>query len=60
MSGWQMAIYQRKVNIRCPLCQRIQPAQVVLYDGDPYPTYIHECECGYIITESEWDEVSDE
>jgi hypothetical protein len=25
----------------------------------PYPAYAHECECGYWITESEWEKVVD-
>lgn len=25
-------------------------------EGDPFPSYVHECEaCGYLITESEWE-----
>lgn len=42
--------------IRCPECKRPQLAQVVLTDG-PWDFYVHECQCGYIITESDWDKI---
>jgi Zn ribbon nucleic-acid-binding protein len=46
------------VQIICPKCGEMQHAAVTWGEPDPYPTYVHECiACGYIITESEWDEV---
>ena len=44
------------VKIKCPRCGHVQNAQV----GKTFPfyTYMHICKkCGYVITESEWDEV---
>lgn len=44
-----------KELIRCPECQKIQEANVEWPEGDPWPTYWHECvRCGHGIGESEW------
>ncbi len=39
--------------IKCCECGKIQEAEV-LYTI-PWPIYVHQCSCGYIIMESEWD-----
>jgi len=39
-------------KIICPECNRIQDAKVE--HTFPWFSYIHECECGFIIMESEW------
>lgn len=50
----------KQVKIRCPECGTIQKAEVVQHDGAPWSDYVHECtECGYVITESEWEKVAD-
>lgn len=41
------------VKIICPECKSIEDAEVLL--GFPFNTYIHECSCGYIIMESEFE-----
>lgn len=42
--------------IECPLCKHIQPAKVE--PKIPFDSYIHHCvKCGYVIMESEWNEV---
>lgn len=46
-------------TIRCPKCDTLQVATVEHNSGDPFPTYVHKCSCGYIITESEWKKVKD-
>lgn len=49
-------IWSRPVWLICPACRVHQPAEEVTYEGDPFPSYVHECEaCGYLITESEWE-----
>lgn len=51
-------VESRDLVIKCPKCGWKQLAQVILYEGDPFPTYCHTCsECGYEITESEWEEI---
>lgn len=48
----------RSETIKCPNCGHVQKAQVTWKQGNPFPTYIHECvQCGYVIMESEWEEV---
>jgi ribosomal protein S27E len=43
-------------EIICPECNHIQLAKVK--DMDPWNIFIHKCSnCGYIITESDWEEV---
>ena len=44
-------------RIRCPECGREFDAPVTYEEGDPWPAYVAECECGYVVTESEWEEV---
>ena len=41
-------------TIICPECDRIQIATVE--HTFPWHSYVHECECGHVITESEWEE----
>lgn len=49
----------RFVRIVCPECGRVQGAAVEYLAGC-LPVYVHVCiGCGYLITESEWDEVED-
>ena len=44
------------VKIRCPVCGQEQWAQII--HSIPFDVYIHDCvECGYVIMESEWEEV---
>jgi len=44
------------VNIKCPECETIQDA--IVEHTIPFHTYIHDCiKCGFLIMESEWDEV---
>ena len=45
-------------RIVCPECHRTQTATVE--HTRPWYVYIHECECGYTITESEWEEDGDD
>ena len=47
--------YLKQEQIVCPNCERIQEATVTFDESMPFPSYVHECECGYIITESEWE-----
>ena len=44
-------------TIICPECHRTQTATVE--HTRPWYVYVHECECGYTITESEWEEDGD-
>ena len=47
--------------IKCPECGTIQQAGVSFVPLIVWGDYVHECEhCGYIITESEWEEVKTE
>lgn len=41
--------------IRCPECGKIQKATII--KSYPFFTFIHNCECGYTIMESEWETV---
>ena len=42
-------------RIKCPECNRFQKAKVE--HTFPWHSYVHECVCGYIIMESEWNHV---
>jgi hypothetical protein len=42
-------------KIKCPKCGKKQTAKV--FHTIPCYTYIHECECGYVIMESEWEPI---
>lgn len=44
-------------TIECPECGLVQDARVE-EDTWPFWTWIHFCECGFIIMESEWQQVS--
>lgn len=50
-----------KEKIICPKCNTMQTAQVEFHHPrDPWPIYIWNCiDCGYEITESEWNPVPD-
>jgi len=39
--------------IKCPECQKAQKAEVE--HTYPFWSYVHFCECGFIIGESEWE-----
>lgn len=43
------------VTLRCPCCGDVTRAEEV--PSIPWWTYVHVCECGYTITESDWDVV---
>jgi len=49
-----MKIYH-EVYIKCPSCKHMQLAKVE--HTSPFYTYIHRCDCKYLIMESEWEEV---
>lgn len=56
----EAAVEMHTETIKCPKCERVQTAQVTRRAEDPFPVYLHECEqCGYVIMESEWEEVFD-
>ena len=40
--------------IRCPECNKLQKATIE--HSIPFWTYIHNCSCGNIIMESDWNE----
>ena len=42
--------YQQEIV--CPECDKVQMATVER--KIPFDSYVHHCECGYIITESDW------
>ena len=44
-------------TIKCPQCKALQTATVL--HTIPFGSYVHFCDCGYIITESEWDKVDE-
>ena len=46
---------QHSERIRCPQCGSEQRA-VVLHT-EPFWSYVHPCDCGYWIGESEWERV---
>ena len=46
-----------KVKIECPSCKAICDAVEVKRHGEPFASFVHTCDCGYVITESEWREV---
>lgn len=52
-----------QVTIICPGCNQPQRATIDTYaiPGTDYVIdgYAHECTCGYLITESEWEEVEE-
>lgn len=51
----------RTEAIRCPSCKAIETANVEQSLGWPYYlVFVHECRCGYIITESEWERAGSE
>lgn len=48
------------VKITCPNCGKICNAEVESNDDFPFNSYFHDCEnCGFVITESEWDEIEE-
>ena len=42
-------------QICCPHCGLVQYAQVERRPDEVFPRYVHQCACGYIITESDWE-----
>jgi len=40
--------------IICPACERQQQATATQLGIEPW-AYVHRCECGYVIMESEWE-----
>ena len=56
-----MSTTTRIERIVCPKCKRAQDAKIVFEDWMPFPCYAHDCTgCGYIILESEWEQVKEE
>lgn len=53
----------KQVTIICPGCNQNQPATIDTYavpqTGMVIDAYVHICECGYMILESEWNEAGD-
>ena len=48
-------------TIKCPECGTIQQAKVSFVPLIGWGNYIHDCiNCGYTITESEWEQVEPE
>lgn len=46
--------------IRCDECGTVQYANVEMTPYDPRPGFVHDCiSCGHVISESEWNEVSE-
>ena len=46
--------------VKCPCCGMWDRQIIEFRDGAPFPSYIAECcVCGYIITESEWESLSE-
>ena len=42
-------------HVICPGCGKVESA--IVEHTLPFYSYVHECNCGYVITESEWEEV---
>jgi hypothetical protein len=53
-----MRILVRKEQIRCPSCRVVCNAEVTHDVWMPFDNYHHQCVCGYLIGESEWDVVN--
>lgn len=54
----QLQIFEEKFHlekIRCPECNCEQTAKVI--HTVPWHSKVHECECGYIIMESDWNQL---
>ena len=57
LSFWDVQVKETKIE--CPKCGYVQMA-FVDHTTVPFSSYVHECcECGYIITESEWNEIKE-
>jgi hypothetical protein len=50
--------YPQSVRLVCPGCEEETAASVDFFEGDPWPIFAHQCQCGYLITESEWNEAA--
>lgn len=48
-------IWHHLETIRCPKCGKVQDA--VVQHSKPFWAYVHDCECKYTITDSEWEVV---
>lgn len=60
MNGREPEFCSDDVKIICPNCGKICEAKIEYVDGWPFADYTHECEhCGFMITESQWEEVND-
>lgn len=46
------AVESHTEEIVCPACRRGETATVL--HTQPWHSYVHECSCGYMILESEW------
>lgn len=58
MSKEEIRSYPHTVQIQCPRCDLVQQAAIHFYAADPFPSLVHTCiTCGYVIMESEWEEV---
>ena len=44
-------------RIICPSCKR--EVEATVEHTWPFYSYVHVCECGYTITESEWEKVKE-
>lgn len=50
--------YPYTERIICPECSGVSLAGITWEEGNPWPSYVHECpRCHYQILESEWDAV---
>jgi hypothetical protein len=53
--------FLRMEKIKCPECKTVQEAKHDATVGWPYfAVLVHECKCGFIIGESEWEVVKDD
>ena len=57
--GGGMSELVRREYITCPNCKAVSLAAVTHDAWMPFDNYHHECNCGYLIGESEWDVVRD-
>jgi hypothetical protein len=48
----------KRCRLECPACGATVDGAVTHADGHPWPSYVAECGCGYVILESEWNEVA--
>jgi len=54
-------ITKEQVKIYCPSCEFITTGEIEGCENFPFNSYFAECHtCGYLITESEWNEVKEQ